>query len=109
MGSFKVTLFFDRDGTLAAVHEHVMATTTVTSAYGQTVDRWVQNNRFDPDDLTVAITGNPWNAHGGAGGVLINDSGRLVIDVTTDEAIVVNGPHQAWFGDFGGACSVLAP
>ena len=109
VGSFRVTDFYDRDGNFVRGRVHVMGTLTVTSAYGQAVDRWAQNDTFDPEDLTVTFTGNPWNTHAGAGGVLVNDSGRIVVDVTTGEAVVVNGPHQAFFGDFDALCEVLEP
>lgn len=109
VGSVKVTEFYNNDGTLARVRAHVAGTTTITSESGEVVNRWAQNITFDPDTLTDTITGNSYNVHAGAGGVLVNDSGRIVIDLTTGEAIVINGPHQAWFGEFDDACAVLAP
>jgi hypothetical protein len=109
VGSVKITEFYDNDGNLNRARTKVMATTTVTTDFGQLVDRWSQNTTFDPETLTDTVTGNVFNTHAGAGGVLVNDSGRIVIDVRTGEALVVNGPHQAWFGEFDDACAVLAP
>jgi hypothetical protein len=110
VGSSKVTEYFDNDGNFTKAHVKVNATTTVTSQYGQIVDRWAWSGWFDAENLTFTQSGNVYNAHNGAGGggVLVNDSGRIVIDDTTGEALVINGPHQAWFDDFDDACAVLA-
>jgi Tfp pilus tip-associated adhesin PilY1 len=109
VGSVKITEFYDNDGDMIRARRKVMGTTTVTTEFGQVVDRWSENGTFDPGTLTVTVTGNPYNVHAGTGGVLVNDSGRIVIDTRTDEALVVNGPHQARFGEFEDACAVLAP
>ena len=109
VGSVKITDYLDNDGNFVRGRIHVMGTTYVTSEFGQVVDRWVWNGTFDPETLTDTQVGNIFNVHAGPGGVLVNDSGRIVIDVTNGEAITINGPHQAWFGEFDDACAVLAP
>ena len=109
VGSAKTTHYFDKDGNFVRGNIHMMGTTTVTTEFGEVVDRWSWNGFFDPATLTLTQVGNVFNVHAGPGGVLVNDSGRLVIDVTTGEALVINGPHQAWFGEFDDACAVLAP
>lgn len=109
VGSVKITEFYDNDGNLIRGRLKVMATTTVTTDFGHIVDRWSQNTTFDPETMTDTVVGNVFNTHAGSGGVLVNDSGRIVIDLTTGEELVVNGPHQAWFGEFDDACKVLAP
>ena len=109
VGSVKVTDYFDKDGNFVRGHVRVRGTTHVTTEFGEVVDRWSWNGFFDPETLTDTQVGNIFNVHAGPGGVLVNDSGRIVIDVTTGQANVINGPHQAWFGDFDDACAVLAP
>lgn len=106
-GFIRVTEFRDSDGNLTKFHSHINATTRVTSEHGTIVDRWVENVTFDAVDLTRTFTGNIYNVHAGAGGVLVNDSGRLVFDDTTGEPIVINGPHEAFAGDFADACAAL--
>ena len=108
-GSVKITEFYDNEGNLIRARTKVMGTTTITTDFGHVVDRWSQSRTFDPETLTDTVTGNPWNVHGGAGGVLVNDSGRIVIDLATSDALVINRPHQTWFGEFDDACAVLAP
>jgi len=109
VGSVKITDYFDNDGNFVRGKIHVMGTTHISTEFGELVDRWSWNGFFDPETLTDTQVGNIFNVHAGPGGVLVNDSGRLVIDVTTGEALVINGPHQAWFGEFDDACAVLAP
>lgn len=108
--SVRITDFFDRDGNFIRGTIHVRGTDRTISAHGELVDRWTWNGTFDPETLTETQTGNVWNLHDGNGGpVLVNDSGRIVIDVTNGEALVINGPHDAWFGDFDGVCEILLP
>ena len=109
VGSAKITEFYDNDGDTIRSRRKAMGTTTITTEFGQIVDRWSETAVLDPETGTLTVTGNPFNVHAGAGGVLVNDSGRIVIDLSTGETLVVNGPHQWWFGDFDDACAVLAP
>ena len=118
MGSFVTTVFFDKDGETRSAKNHANGTTYWSLPDGDTVavDRWVNNTFFElapgsgPETppLSQTTVGNPWNVHGGAGGVLVNDSGRVVFDGNGD-IVSVNGPHQALFGDFGDLCDFLAP
>jgi hypothetical protein len=109
-GSVRVTDYFDEDGNFVRGMAHVRGTTTVTTAYGQTIDRWSFTEHFDPESLTVMQAGNIFNVHPSDGGrILVNDSGRIVIDVTTGEALEINGPHDAWEGDFDALCEVIGP
>ena len=109
VGSFKVTEYFDNDGNFVRAKVRAMGTTHVSTEFGEVVDRWSWSGTFDPETVTFTQAGNVFNVHAGAGGVLVNDSGRIVIDEVTGEALVINGPHQAWFGEFDDACAVLAP
>ena len=109
VGSVKITDYFDRDGNFVRGKIHVMGTTIVTTEFGEVVDPGRGTSFFDPETLTDTQVDNIFDIHAGPGGVLGNDSGRLVIDATTGEPLVINGPHQAWFGEFDDACAVLAP
>ena len=106
-GRLRITEYSDGDGNLTQVHVHVDGTTRVTSDYGESVDRWVENHTYDAEALTYTLAGNIYNVHAGAGGILVNDSGRVVLDATTDEPITIQGPHQALAGDIGDLCAVL--
>ena len=106
---FKVTEFYNEDDTLKRVHVQVRGTTVWSSSDGAASENWAWNGVFDPDAQTFTQTGNVFNIHAGAGGVRVNDKGRIVIEDTTGDALVINGPHQAWEGDFSGLCEVLAP
>lgn len=106
---FKVTEYYNQDGSLKRVHVQVRGTTVWSSADGEAWENWAWNGVFDPEALTFTQTGNIFNIHAGAGGIRVNDKGRIVIDDTTGEAIVINGPHQAFEGDFSGLCDALAP
>jgi hypothetical protein len=110
VGKVRITDYFDNDGNFTKAHIKVNGTTTLTTEFGEVVDRWTLSEWFDFETLTSTQSGNVYNVHnpGGGGGVLVNDSGRIVIDTTTGEALVINGPHQAWFDDFDDACAVLA-
>lgn len=122
-GKFRATIFFDRDGETRQAKIHSNGTTYWSRVNDEgiavgdvAVDRWV-NNTFlelapgsdeDTPPVSETVVGNPWNVHLGGGGVLVNDSGRIVFDAD-GELVTVNGPHQAFFGDFGDLCAALAP
>jgi hypothetical protein len=109
VGKVRITDYFDNNGDFVRAHVKLNATSTVTTQFGEVVDRWSWSGWFDAETITFTQSGNVYNAHnpGGGGGVLVNDSGRIVIDETTGEALVINGPHEAWFGEFDDACAVL--
>lgn len=116
-GTFKVTVYFDSDGETRLAKDHTRGTTywSLPGSDVAAVDRWVNTTFLElapgsdenTPPLGVTVVGNPWNVHLGAGGVLVNDSGRVVF--AADESIVaVNGPHQALFGEFSDLCDALA-
>lgn len=106
----RITEFLDKDGNVRSAQVHVHGTTTTTSAHGELVDRWALTERFDLEAGTVATTGNVWNVHPASGGrVLINDSGRVVMDLETGEPISIRGPHDTLEGNFEAACAILNP
>lgn len=115
--SVKVTLFFDQDGETRQIKVHVNGTALWSKPEGGVVltDRWVVNEfqelppgaTPDTQPLSVALVGNPWNVHGGAGGVLVNDSGRIVFD-ENGELVAINGPHEAFFDEFDDFCAALS-
>jgi len=115
-GSFKVTVFFDKDGETRQAKIHTNGTTLwgLPGEDAVVTDRWV-NNTFlelapgsdeDTPPLGVTVVGNPWNAHAGAGGALVNDSGRIVFD-ENDDVVSVSGPHEAFFGEFDDFCAAI--
>lgn len=114
--SVKVTLFFDSDGETRQAKVHVNGTSYWSLPEGDVVvtEHWVTNEFVElppgatpeTDPLSVTLVGNPWNAHAGAGGILVNDSGRIVFDENGD-LVVVNGPHEAFFGEFDDFCAAL--
>ena len=107
--SWRVTEFYSKDGSLTSVHEHVRGTTTYFSSYGEASENFAGTNVIDLETQTFTANGNAFNIHAGVGGVLVNDSGRIVIDLKTFEALVINGPRQSWQGDFTDLCEALDP
>ena len=115
-GSFKVTVFFDKDGEtrLAKVHTNGTSMWGLPGEDGVVTEHWVANDFLElapgstPETppLGSATVGNLWNAHAGAGGVLVNDSGRIVFDENGD-VVSVNGPHEAFFGEFDAFCAAI--
>ncbi len=109
-GSFKATVFSDKDGVPIRERIHESGRTLWSSADGEVWERYVVNVDIDFAAGTETIKGNVWNAHAGAGGILVNDSGRIVfVPPDYDNAITINGPHQAYFGEFDALCEALAP
>lgn len=110
VGTVRRTLFFDRDGNVVRVVTKVNGTNTITTEFGEAVDRYAEVIRIDTEEGTRTINGNTWNVHAaGGGGVLVNDSGRFVVDLTTGEVVAVNGPRDTFFGNFDALCTVLGP
>jgi hypothetical protein len=107
--TYRFTAFLDRDGEVVREMGHIGGTTTVTSAYGQITNRWRENAVLDPESGTISWTGNSFNIHAGAGGVLVNMSGRWIVDLATDDLTFVAGPHEDPDEDFSDLCAVLAP
>lgn len=107
-GVRRITAFVDRDGALLRVQGHIGGTTTVTTAYGEVVNRWRENGRLAPDG-TLTWSGNSFNVHAGAGGVLLNQSGRWIVDDNTGEVLSTAGPQQTPETDPEALCGVLAP
>ena len=116
-GTFKTTVFFDKDGETRLAKNHANGSTFWSLPGGDVVasENWAVNNFFElapgsgPETppLSSTTVGNVWNVHGGAGGVLVNDSGRVVFD-GDGNIVSVNGPHQALFGEVGELCDALA-
>ncbi len=115
-GWFKTTVFFDRDGQTRQAKLY----TNGTSRWGlpgqdaAVTEHWVVNEFWElppgatpgTPPLSRTVNGNPWNAHAGAGGVIVNDSGRIVFDENGD-VVSVSGPHEAFFGEFDDFCAAI--
>lgn len=116
-GTFRTTVYFDRDGETRLARSHVNGTSDWSLPGGDVVvsENWVVNVSFElapgsgpgTPPLSETVVGNPWNAHAGAGGVLVNDSGRVVFD-GDGNIVSVSGPHEALFGEFEAFCDALA-
>lgn len=107
--TFRFTAFLDRAGEVVRRTGHIGGTTTVTTAYGEITNRWRENAKLDPEAGTIAWSGNSFNIHGGPGGVLVNKSGRWVVDAETDAPLFVAGPDEDPEADPTALCAVLAP
>ena len=105
----RVTLFFDNEGNLIREVTHRSGIETLTAGDKSTQDHYAGSIVFDAVDETLSFIGSPWNVHMVGGGILVNDSGRIVIDFASGEE-TVNGPHDAWEGDPAEAiCAALSP
>lgn len=112
VGTIKLTEFSDADGNVVRMTAHLGGTTTVTSDHGQVVNRWRQYGVFDPAENTITWSGNSFNVHAGAGGILANVSGHWVEDAATGEVTVVGGPHEDPTSDpdaLAAVCAELEP
>ncbi len=104
----KETHFFDKNGQLRKIRVHVMGDTLWSGPAGEAFEHWVVNVSIDPIAGTETVAGNRWNAHGGGGGILINGSGRVVIEFESGE-MTVRGPSDDLDGNFTAFCAALAP
>lgn len=104
-GTYKVTVFFDKDGEPVRERVHENGRVTWTSDHGEAWENYAVNTDIDYATGTVAYIGNVWNLHAGAGGILVNDSGRIIFG---GPDVIVNGPHQAWYEEFGDLCDALS-
>lgn len=105
-GRFQDKGYFNDDGSLNRVHQKTRGTTHLTGPGGTAVDRWATNSVFDLEAWTLTKNGNDSNTHAGSGGVLVNDSGNIVIDIT-GEVLRINGPHEAFFGEYDALCEAI--
>lgn len=112
--SVRETTYFNQDGSFKRFMVHINGSTLWTNLDGDEVwENWAWTGTFDPDSGTFTQTGNRWNAHMGAGGILVNGSGRVVFDFSNGpfdpgDILAVNGPNQDLDGDFSGLCGALA-
>lgn len=112
-GSFIGKFFFDNQGDAIRLSYHARGTSYVSKVGGDVVatDRWAARTVYDlepatDDFIRQTDTGNTWNVHAGAGGVLVNDSGRVVYD-SDGVPIFIKGPHEGLFEEFGDLCAAL--
>ena len=108
--TFRVTRYFDRDGTEVRVIEHVDGTDTlVNSVTGAAYTSTLHSAAIiDPQAHRAAFTGVILRLTiPGAGAVLL-DVGRVVVD-REGNVYFEAGPHQFYGGgDFAGLCAALA-
>jgi len=103
--TYTMRTFFDKDGAPVRLRFHESGETLWTSDNGEAWENYTVNTSVDLVDGTETFIGNVWNLHAGAGGIRVNDSGRIVLG---GSEVIVNGPHQAWDGDFAGLCEALS-
>ncbi|HSJ33864.1 MAG TPA: hypothetical protein VLB85_02310 [Acidimicrobiia bacterium] len=103
----RVTEFVDSEGELRAVTIRILGRTTWSAADHQIESTGGSNIALDFLNGTEKVTGNPCNGHVPGERIVINDSGRIVFDLETGDLHAVNGPHEAFFGDFDDFCGVL--
>lgn len=97
-GVQRVTEFSDKDGALVEVHVNVTATAEVTGD-GELLawDNYGFMVVFDLTEGTETDLGSPFNTHVHGEGVVINDSGRIVLSLEDGSLLEVRGPHEAFF------------
>ena len=112
--SVRVMDFYGQDGELTKTIVHVNGSARYWTDHGVATENFALAVKIFPDGSQVTI-GNVWNVHDGAGGLLIQDSGRVAFDAIGDIA-EVNGPHEELFAFFevddSGVqdfCAALAP
>lgn len=114
VGGYTEKAFFDNAGRPVRVTYHERGTSYFSLPGGevQVVDQFsdYQVLEIDPETnlrLSDTRTGNKSSIHGGPGGILVNSSGRIVLDAD-GMPIVENGPKQAERAEFDPLCARLA-
>lgn len=103
----RVTVFFNADGSEDRIDAMVHGDTVWSSEYGEVFEHWHVRDSFDPNTLTAMVTGNRWNGHQAGAGIVVNGSGRVLIDVETGD-LTFNGPNEEHDGP-AALCEALAP
>ncbi|MCL1692612.1 MAG: hypothetical protein M3096_02900 [Actinomycetia bacterium] len=111
-GSYKVTEFSNKDGDPVRMRIHETGKVLWTSADGEAWENYAVNVDIDLATGIETLKGNVWNLHAGAGGILVNDSGRIILapdgEGGYESALTINGPHQAWYEEFDAMCEALS-
>lgn len=95
----KTTVFFDKDGAERLVRTKINGEQHFWTDHGTTAfDRWGFSVMEDLVAENVSVNGNVWNVHAGGGGILVNDSGKIVFEFSTGD-VIIHGPHDAFFED----------
>ncbi|MFW2383632.1 MAG: hypothetical protein ACN4GZ_17915 [Acidimicrobiales bacterium] len=110
VGSFRTTVFFDKNGDTRLLQDRAHGTTTYTPTEGEgpsATEHW-SNTAFvelapgsipGGPNLGVTVVGNRTNIHSDDGGkIAVNDSGRVVFDADGN-VISLSGPAQGLTGD----------
>ena len=109
----RVTEFYDADGAPTRLDVQQHGSAAYSSDWGDSFENFSYKLLIDPGG-GYSLVGNNWNAHSGAGGVLIHGSGRIVFD-EFNEIVATYGVHedvQFYEGDpstIEDFCSALGP
>lgn len=111
VGSYRTTVFFDKNGDTRQLQDHAHGTTTYTPIVGEgpsATEHWSNTAMVQlapgsfpgGPNLGVTVVGNRANIHSDDGGkIVLNDSGRVVFDADGN-VISLSGPAQGLTGDF---------
>lgn len=105
-----ITDFTDVDGNVLRRETHIRFVGSETNdATGKSLPvDGVRHMTFDFVDDTFTETGVLRHVTVPGGGIVLHDSGRLVLGLDDDEVIGVAGPHELFGGDLAAFCAALA-
>jgi hypothetical protein len=96
--STKVTLF-SKDGSVNHEGIHVRGATEWMGPSGATAwEHWAWSGKYFPESDTFTQSGNVFNIHAGAGGVLVNDKGKIVFRARTGSPTTGRTTHGKAIG-----------
>jgi hypothetical protein len=105
-----ITQYYDQAGTLVREARHLIFTGSQTN--DETGTSLPVNGTFrqvfDFVNGTFTSTGSLRHVTVPGSGIVLNESGRTIIDMADDSILFMAGPHQDLTGDYSAMCAALA-
>jgi hypothetical protein len=108
--SRSIVQYYDQSGALLREVRHIFFTGTQTN---DATGTWLPvdgnfHQVFNFVDGTFTTTGSGRHVTLPGSGIVLHDSGRIVINMADESALFLAGPHQDLLGDYTAMCAALA-